>query len=80
MKKDYHKAVDWLKKAVDQGYAQAQNHLAAMYENGWGVKQDYSKAYLLYSLAAAQGDFQGRNNLEWLNEHLSEIKIQGLKK
>ena len=43
----------WFRLAADQGYAQAQANLGAMYENGQGVPPDYATAYMWFSLAGA---------------------------
>ncbi len=34
----------WYRKAADQGDWRASNGIAALYTNGWGVKQDLAKA------------------------------------
>ena len=52
--RDYGKAVELYQKAVDQGYAEAQNNLGGLYMNGQGVPQDYGKAVELYQKAATQ--------------------------
>ena len=38
---DYTEAVNWFRKAAEQGYAQAQYKLGVMYDEGLGVTQDY---------------------------------------
>ena len=43
-------------KAADQGHAGAQCRLGVMYEEGWGVAQDYATALGWYRKAADQGD------------------------
>ena len=55
---NYKKAIEWYKKAAEQGYADAQYNLGIMYENGHGVDQDDSMAMRWYAKAAAQG-FRG---------------------
>lgn len=48
--------VAWLTRAAQNGYAQAQNNLATLYEKGvGGVPQNIENAGQLYSLAANQG-------------------------
>ena len=44
-----------LRPLAEQGKAQAQNGLGAMYYNGKGVAQDFKEAVKWYRLAAAQG-------------------------
>lgn len=60
---DYSKAVEWYKKAAEQGYADAQYNLGVMYRDGNGVRQDYSKAVEWYKKAAEQGVAQAQCNL-----------------
>ena len=37
---------------AERGESDAQYNLGLMYENGWGVPQDYKEAVRLYTLAA----------------------------
>jgi TPR repeat protein len=53
---DYARAVNWYRKAGDQGYVKTQGSLAFMYEIGHGVPQDYILAHMWLNLAASQGD------------------------
>jgi hypothetical protein len=53
---DYAEAVQWYRKAAEQGLAEAQNNLAGMYFGGRGVPQDYVAAHLWFNLSAAQGN------------------------
>ena len=64
--KDYKKAVDWYKKAANQGHARAQYNLGEMYEYGNGVAQDYKKAVFWYKKAANQGHADAQNNLGFM--------------
>ena len=43
----------WFQKAADQGYMYAQAELGLIYENGWGVPQDYVRAHMWFNLAAS---------------------------
>jgi TPR repeat protein len=52
---DYAAAVDWYRKAAEQGLAQAQGGLGVMYATGKGVAQDYVFAHMWFNLAAASG-------------------------
>jgi TPR repeat protein len=61
--KDYAEAVQLYSLAAEQGYADAQNNLGNMFENGQGVVQDYAEAVRLYRLAADQGHAYAQNNL-----------------
>ena len=44
VQQDYAEAVKWYRRAVEQGYADAQGNLGTMYFNGRGVQQDYAEA------------------------------------
>jgi TPR repeat protein len=47
-------AATWYRLAADQGNAQAQNNLGALYANGRGVPRDAVQAYMWFALSAAQ--------------------------
>jgi len=49
-------AVKRYRKAAEQGDAEAQSNLGAMYANGEGVPENYILSYQWLSLSAAQGD------------------------
>ena len=52
--RDYTQAVQWLRKAAEQGDADAQFNLGVRNYNGQGVPQDYVEAYEWETLAAAR--------------------------
>lgn len=57
----YTGALDWYRKAADQGYAPAQNALGGMYEHGRGfLQQDYVEAMKWYRKAADKGHASGQ--------------------
>ena len=60
---DYSKAVQWFRKAADQGDAGAQTNLGVMYNQGKGVPQDYAQAMQWYRKAADQGNAWAQSNL-----------------
>jgi len=53
---DYATAIKEWKPLAEQGDAQAQSNLGAMYDKGEGVLQDYAEAVKWYRLSAEQGD------------------------
>ena len=65
---DYATALRLWSPLAAQGYAEAQNNLGVMYENGTGVPQDYKEAVRWYRLAAAQGNAKAQNNLGVMHE------------
>ena len=67
--KDDIKAVEWYRKAAEQGHEVAQNNLGWMYQQGRGVPQDDQAAINWYSKAANQGYSLAQDNLGWVYEH-----------
>ena len=60
---DFATALKEWKPLAEEGNAVAQNNLGLMYENGWGVHQDYEEAVRWYQLAAEQGHSKAQGNL-----------------
>ncbi len=60
---DYARAVRELTPAAMRGSARAQARLGFMYENGFGVPQNYAAAADLYQSAAVQGDAFAQSRL-----------------
>ena len=56
-------AVNWFRKAAEQGYAKAQVNLGFMYRSGQGVPQDYAQAVNWFRKAAEQGIAVAQYNL-----------------
>ena len=45
---DYKQAMNWYRKAAEQGNSEAQYNLGVMYATGDGISKDYKKAVSLY--------------------------------
>ena len=60
---DYATAMKEWRPLADQGDANAQRWLAAIFNYGWGVPVDYIKAVKWYRLAADQGNAIAQSNL-----------------
>jgi TPR repeat protein len=60
---NFEESVKWLRLAVRQGDATAQNRLGAMYEDGLGVRKNPREASELFGLAARQGYAPAMANL-----------------
>lgn len=60
---DYQKAVIWLRKSAEQGYAPAQSRLGYYYWAGQGLKKDFEQAVFWYRKAAEQGNEIAQYNL-----------------
>ena len=63
MEKDLTKAVEWFKKAAEQGNPNAQLGLAVRYYRGEGVEQDYMEAVKWFMKSAEQGNASAQNML-----------------
>ena len=68
---NYAEAVNWFRKAAEQGDAVAQNSLGAMYNNGTGVPEDDVQAYAWFNIAAAQGDELAKENKGRVTESMT---------
>src|SRR5271166_3852883 len=55
------KALDWFRKAAEQGHAVAQWYLGCEYEYGGGVAQDLDQAVFWYRKSAEQGHEPGQS-------------------
>jgi len=62
-RKDYAQAMDWYRKAANQGNALAQTRIGDLYYNGQGVAQDYAQAMDWYRKAADQGNAHAQATL-----------------
>ena len=61
-------AVDWLKRAADQGLIDSQYNVARIYENGdQGVAPNLTQAYRWYLIAARAGDPQAQAAVDRLS-------------
>jgi TPR repeat protein len=61
--KDEPQAVQWFRKAAEQGNAAGQAWLGFMYEHGRGISKDEAQAVQWYRKAAEQGFARGEANL-----------------
>lgn len=62
-------AVEWYRKAAEQGFSVAQYNLAVCLENGEGCREDSVEAVEWYRKAAEQGHPEAQNNLGYCLEH-----------
>jgi TPR repeat protein len=65
---DDSEAVNWYRKAAEQGLGSAQYNLGVMYEIGKGVSRDYSEAAKWYRKAAEQGDADAQLRLDKIKD------------
>lgn len=60
---DFVGAVNYFRKAAENGYADAQNRLGVRYSNGEGVEQDDALAFQWFMKAAEQGHKKAQSNV-----------------
>ena len=65
----------WLSSAASQGLDAAQNNLGVLYENGEGVQQDLVRAYMWFSLSAAQGYVAAVKNANILAQRMTPAQL-----
>ena len=67
--------LETIKKAAEQGQAEAQYNLGFMYDQGEGVPEDDAKAYAWLSIVAAQGDESAKKNKDIVTERMTRAQI-----
>lgn len=67
--KNYKEAFNYIKMAADENIPGGINNLGALYQHGYGVKQDYAQAISLYEKSAKMGSPGGYFNLGGMYEH-----------
>jgi uncharacterized protein len=53
----------WYRKAAEQGDGLAQDRIGRLYEEGWGVAQDYHEAMRWYQQGAERGNAYAQKNI-----------------
>ena len=66
----------WYRLAADQGLDLAQSNLGNMYDNGYGVPQDYIQAHMWLNLASAQGNEDARELRDTLADMMTPSQIE----
>jgi len=72
---DSAQAVQWYRKAAEQGYAKAQYHLGLLYRNGDGVPKELVTAYMWFSLVAVQGIESARTKRDSIERLMTANQI-----
>jgi TPR repeat protein len=65
-------AVEWFRRAAEQGNALAQYNLGVMYEHGEGVPKDLVQAHKWVSLAASSGRPKAREVLTRMERDMTK--------
>jgi TPR repeat protein len=80
--KNYRDAMKVLRPLADRGIVQAQEKVGAMFEQGFGVQQDFSEAYYWYFSAALRG-LRGdafKASCQQVIKHLKPAEIDSVQK
>ena len=70
--KDDAEAVKWIRKAADQGDAEAQFNLGNMYYSGTGVPKDLVQAHVWWNIAGAKGLEDAKKNLRIVEKEMTD--------
>ena len=62
---NYSNAVEWYRRAAEQGHACSQYHIGVMYHCGYGVDKNHSTAVEWYRKAAEQGHTEAKERLDF---------------
>ena len=73
---DYATALQEWTPFAEAGYADAQNNLGYMYQNGQGVLQDNVMAHMWYNIGAANGSELGGTNRDIIAEGMTQQAIE----
>ncbi len=66
VEQDYEIALEWYKKAADNGNTDAMYSIGCMFADGHGVEQDYAKAMEWYRNAADNGNADAMNSIGYM--------------
>ena len=69
VEKDMLEAIEWYRKAADQGDADAQYNIGLCYANGDGLEEDMTMAMEWYRKAAKRGNAEAQRAIEEWNEY-----------
>lgn len=72
---DYATALKEWRPLAEQGNAGAQTLLGLIYDNGYGVPQDFVQAHMWWNLTAAQGVDEGRQARDRITEKMTPDQI-----
>jgi hypothetical protein len=73
---DYPAAIEIFRPLAQGGNSRAQDRMAEMYANGFGVTRNYNQAYIWYSLAARGGSTTAPANRDRMARQLQPAEIQ----
>lgn len=68
----YAMSLHWFTKAAEQGHNKAQYELGLMYYRGYGVSQDYIKAYIWFNIAGSSNNLLAIDYRDYITERLDK--------
>ena len=74
MPQDYAQALDWYRKAAEQGNSDGQFNLASLLEHGQGTAVDVTQAVSWYRRAAEQGNSAAADAVKRLTGQPATVK------
>lgn len=77
---DYATAAKLLQPLAERGNADAQYSLGGLHEMGKGVPQNYVRAYVWYTLAAAKGDVDSVNARNEITAKMTPAQLEEAKR
>jgi serine/threonine protein kinase len=75
-RREYDEALKILRPLAQGGEVRAQDRLAEMYANGFGVTRNYNQAYIWYSLAARGGSTTAPASRDKMARLLQPVEVQ----
>ena len=76
MAQDDAEAVQWYRRAAEQGNDLAQHRLGVMFADGRGVLKDSVLAHMWFNIAGANGNERARTARDALEEDLTRAEIR----
>ena len=74
--KNVETAVNWVRKAAEQGFGKAQNRLGVFYRDGIGIGANPVEAYAWFSAAIANGFNDAAKNKQELEKSLNAEQLK----
>ena len=76
VRQDLPEAVNWYRKAAEQGDADAQHRLGIMFSYGEGIARDDVRGYAWVDIAATRGNEEARNYLDTLAIRMTTAQVE----
>ena len=76
MPQSYQQALEWYRKAADEGDAGAMNNIGILYYNAEGVERDLVEAYAWFARVQKHGDPRAAELISWASENMTRKQIE----